>query len=652
MSTEGQGLDVLLTETRRFPPPEHFGEGAVVPDRRLYESAFADRLAFWESWAEKLDWFKRWHTVLEWEPPHAKWFVGGKLNVSHNCLDRHLDGPRRNKAALIWEGEPGDVRVYTYWSLHREVCQFANALRGLGVGKGDRVTIYLPMIPEAAIAMLACTRIGAPHSVVFGGFSPESLADRINDTTAKVLITADGGYRRGGVVPLKVNADKALESCTTIENVVVVARGASLTPELDADMQAGRDHWYHDLIAGVSADCPPEVMDSEDLLYILYTSGTTGKPKGVVHTTGGYLTQVAATTQCVFDLREDDVYWCTADVGWVTGHSYIVYGPLANGATTLMYEGAPDWPEKDRFWNLCEKYGVTVFYTAPTAIRAFMKWGEEWPDKHDLSKLRLLGSVGEPINPEAWMWYHRILGKERCPIVDTWWQTETGAIMITPLPAVTETRPGSATHPFPGISVKLLDENGNDVEAGFLAITEPWPSMLRTIYGDDERYRETYWSKWDGIYFAGDGAKRDEDGYLWLLGRVDDVLSVAGHRIGTTEVESALVDHPAVVEAAVVGKSHDVKGQVVAAFVTLKGGKAGDDDLVVELKQHVVEKIGAIARPETVIFTADLPKTRSGKIMRRLLKDVAEGKALGDTTTLADPDVVERLKSQYEAEEG
>ena len=652
MSIEGHGLDVLLTENRRFPPPEHFREGAVASDRGLYESAAADRLAFWESWAEKLDWFERWHTVLEWEPPHAKWFVGGKLNVSHNCLDRHLDGPRRDKAALIWEGEPGDVREYSYLSLYQEVCRFANALKGLGVGKGDRVAIYLPMIPEAAIAMLACTRIGAPHSVVFGGFSPESLADRINDATAKVLITADGGYRRGGIVPLKKNADKAVESCPTIESVVVVARGAGLTVEVDANMQAGRDHWYHELMADASVDCAPEVMDAEDLLYILYTSGTTGKPKGVVHTTGGYLTQVAATTQCVFDLREDDVYWCTADVGWVTGHSYIVYGPLANGATVLMYEGGPDWPEKDRFWDLCEKYGVTVFYTAPTAIRAFMKWGEEWPDKHDLSKLRLLGSVGEPINPEAWMWYHQVLGKERCPIVDTWWQTETGAIMITPLPAVTETRPGSATQPFPGISVTLLDDDGNEVDAGFLAITEPWPSMIRTIYGDDERYRETYWSKWDGIYFAGDGAKWDDDGYLWILGRVDDVLNVAGHRIGTMEVESALVDHPAVVEAAVVGKSHDVKGQAIAAFVTLKGGEGGDDDLAAELKKHVADKIGPIARPETVIFTADLPKTRSGKIMRRLLKDVAEGRALGDTMTLADPAVVERLKSQYESEEG
>ena len=652
MSVEGGGLDVLLTEDRRFPPPQGFAEGAVVSDRELYDRAAQDRLAFWESWAEKLDWFERWHTVLEWNPPHAKWFVGGKLNVCHNCLDRHLEGPRRNKAALIWEGEPGDTRVYTYWSLHREVCQFANALKGLGVTKGDRVAIYLPMIPEAAIAMLACARIGAPHSVVFGGFSPESLADRINDAEAKLLVTADGGYRRGSVVPLKVNADQALESCRTIENVVVVARGAGLTEEVGAHMETPRDHWYHELIADSSSECAAEVMDAEDLLYILYTSGTTGKPKGVVHTTGGYLTQVAATTECVFDLREDDVYWCTADVGWVTGHSYIVYGPLANSATQVMYEGAPDWPEKDRFWDLCEKYGVTLFYTAPTAIRTFMKWGEAWPAKRNLSKLRLLGTVGEPINPEAWMWYHRVIGGERCPIVDTWWQTETGAIMITPLPAVTETRPGSATEPFPGVAVSLLDDDGNSVDAGYLAITEPWPSMLRTIYGDDERYRETYWSKWDGIYFPGDGAKREEDGFLWILGRVDDVLNVAGHRIGTMEVESALVDHTSVAEAAVVGKSHEVKGQAIAAFVTLKDGLEGDHDLVKDLKKHVDQKIGAIARPEVIIFSADLPKTRSGKIMRRLLKDVAEGKALGDTTTLADPDVVERLKSQYEADEG
>ena len=652
MSVEGGGLDVLLTEDRRFPPPEDFVEGAVVSGRELYDRAAQDRLDFWESWAEKLDWFERWHTVLDWNPPYAKWFVGGKLNVCHNCLDRHLEGPRRNKAALIWEGEPGDTRVYTYWSLHREVCQFANALKGLGVTKGDRVAIYLPMIPEAAIAMLACARIGAPHSVVFGGFSPESLADRINDAEAKLLVTADGGYRRGTVVPLKVNADHALESCRTIENVVVVARGAGLTADVGAHMETGRDHWYHELIADSSSECPAEVMDAEDLLYILYTSGTTGKPKGVVHTTGGYLTQVAATTECVFDLREDDVYWCTADVGWVTGHSYIVYGPLANGATQVMYEGAPDWPEKDRFWNLCEKYGVTLLYTAPTAIRAFMKWGETWPAKRDLSRLRLLGTVGEPINPEAWMWYHRVIGGERCPIVDTWWQTETGAIMITPLPAVTETRPGSVTEPFPGVSVSLLDDDGNSVDAGYLAITEPWPSMLRTIYGDDQRYRETYWSKWDGIYFPGDGAKREEDGFLWILGRVDDVLNVAGHRIGTMEVESALVDHASVAEAAVVGKSHEVKGQAIAAFVTLKDGLEGDDDLVKELKKHVDQKIGAIARPEVIIFSADLPKTRSGKIMRRLLKDVAEGKALGDTTTLADPSVVERLKSQYEADKG
>ncbi len=655
MSAEGGGLDVLdvlLTEDRRFPPPADFVKRAVVSDRAIYDRAAHDRLAFWESWAEKLDWFERWHTVLDWNPPHAKWFVGGKLNVCHNCLDRHLDGPRRNKAALIWEGEPGDTRVYTYWSLHREVCQFANALKGLGVKKGDRVAIYLPMIPEAAIAMLACARIGAPHSVVFGGFSPASLSDRINDAEARVLITADGGYRRGGIVPLKVNADKALESCPTIENVVVVARGGALTEEVNADMQSGRDHWYHELITDSSSECPAEVMDAEDILFILYTSGTTGKPKGVVHTTGGYLTQVAATTECVFDLQEDDVYWCTADVGWVTGHSYIVYGPLANGATQIMYEGSPDWPEKDRFWDLCEKYGVTLFYTAPTAIRAFMKWGDEWPAKRNLTKLRLLGSVGEPINPEAWMWYHRVIGGERCPIIDTWWQTETGAIMITPLPAVTVTRPGSATEAFPGVSVALLDDDGNSVDAGYLAITEPWPAMLRTIYGDDQRYRDTYWSKWDGIYFPGDGAKLDDDGFLWILGRIDDVLNVAGHRIGTMEVESALVAHASVAEAAVVGKSHEIKGQSIAAFVTLKDGLEGDEDLVRELKKHVDHTIGAIARPEVIIFAADLPKTRSGKIMRRLLKDVAEGKALGDTTTLADPAVVEQLKSQYEADGG
>ena len=651
--SSGDGIiDVLLTEKRCFSPPDDFIKDAVIKDRSPYDQSRSDRLKFWESWAEDLDWFEKWHTVLEWNPPHAKWFVGGKLNVSHNCLDRHLDGPSRNKTALIWEGEPGDTKTYSYLSLYREVCQFANALKSLGIGKGDRVAIYLPMIPEAAIAMLACSRIGAPHSVVFGGFSPQSLADRINDAEAKALITADGGYRRGDIITLKANSDEAIELCPTIEHVVVVARGTDLTENLDIHMKEGRDQWYHDLISGFSDDCPPEVMDAEDMLYILYTSGTTGKPKGVVHTTGGYLTQVNATTKCVFDLKDDDIYWCTADVGWVTGHSYIVYGPLANCATVLMYEGAPNWPENDRFWELCAKYGVTVFYTAPTAIRAFMKWGDEWPAKHDLSTLRLLGTVGEPINPEAWMWYHDVIGGKRCPIVDTWWQTETGAIMITPLPGVIDTRPGSATEPFPGISASILDNEGNEVKAGFLAITEPWPSMLRTIYGDDNRYRETYWSKWDDIYFPGDGAKFDDDGYLWILGRVDDVLNVAGHRIGTMEVESGLVDHSAVAEAAVVGKFHEVKGQAIAAFVTLRQGMNSSDELENELKRHVAEKIGAIARPEVIIFTADLPKTRSGKIMRRLLKDIAEGHALGDTTTLADPKVVEQLQKQYDPDEG
>ncbi len=652
MSSDGGKLDVLLQEDRRFDPSEEFRRAAHASDAAIYEEASRDPEAFWVRWASELDWFQRWDRVLEWTPPHAKWFVGGRLNVSHNCLDRHLDGPRRNKAALIWEGEPGDTRTYTYWDLHREVSKFANVLKGLGVGKGDRVAIYLPMIPEAAIAMLACSRIGAPHSVVFGGFSPESLSDRINDASARLLITADGGYRRGSVVPLKANADRALESCPSIEHVVVVARGRGMSEEAGVHMRPDRDRWYHELMADAELRCDPEPMDSEDLLYILYTSGTTGKPKGVVHTTGGYLTQVYATTRLVFDLKEDDVYWCTADVGWVTGHSYIVYGPLANGATVLMFEGAPDWPRKDRFWELCEKYGVTVFYTAPTAIRAFMKWGRSWPDGRDLSRLRLLGTVGEPINPEAWMWYHEVIGRQRCPIVDTWWQTETGAIMITPLPGLTSTKPGSATNPFPGISAKLLDDGGQTVSAGYLAIDRPWPSMLRTIYGDDERYRNTYWSKWEGIYFPGDGAKQDDDGYLWILGRVDDVLNVAGHRIGTMEVESALVDHEAVAEAAVVGKTHDVKGQAIAAFVTLREGRAAGDSLVDDLKDHVVEKIGAIARPEAIIFTADLPKTRSGKIMRRLLKDIAEGRALGDTTTLADPAVVRSLMAQYEGKEG
>ena len=651
MSKDAGTLDALLTEDRRFSPSEDFRTRAVVSDADIYERANTDRESYWVEWAEQLDWFRRWDSVLEWQPPHAKWFVGGKLNVAYNCLDRHLNSSRSDQAALIWEGEPGDTRTYTYAQLHDAVCRFSNALKNLGVTRGDRVTIYLPMIPEAAIAMLACVRIGAIHSVVFGGFSPESLADRNNDAQAKVLITADGGWRRGGIVPLKSNADEALLSSPTVENVVVVQRGGELSKKVDAEMLEGRDHWYHDLMAESSADCPAEEMDAEDVLFILYTSGTTGKPKGVVHTTGGYLTQVAATTKVVFDLQDDDVYWCTADVGWITGHSYIVYGPLANGARVFMYEGAPDTPDRGRFWELCEKHAVTVFYTAPTAIRAFMRWGDDWPAGHDLSKLRLLGTVGEPINPEAWVWYHEKIGGSSCPIVDTWWQTETGAIMITPLPGVTETKPGTATSPFPGIEATILNEAGEVASAGYLAITSPWPSMLRTVWGDDQRFRETYWSKWDGIYFPGDGAKRDEDGYFWILGRVDDVLNVAGHRIGTMEVESALVDHPAVVEAAVVGKSHEIKGQSIAAFVTLKERESGTDELLSEVREHVGHKIGAIAKPEIVIFTADLPKTRSGKIMRRLLRDIAEGQTVGDTTTLADPSVVARLQAMYEEEE-
>jgi acetyl-CoA synthetase len=651
-------IDVLLSETRSFPPPDAFAKDAHVSTDAIYRMAEKDFEAYWANAARSLEWTKPWHTVLEWKAPHAKWFLGGELNIAANCVDRHVRGPNRNKAAIIWEGEPGDKRTLTYWDLYRAVQQFANVLKSLGVGKGDRVGIYLPLIPEAAIAMLACARIGAIHSVVFGGFSPESLRDRMNDAQAKVLVTADGGYRRGQVVPLKRNADKALAEAPTVKHVVVVQRrpgGAG--DESFAEMKDGRDHWYHRLMQKASADCPAEPMDSEDVLFILYTSGTTGKPKGIVHTTGGYLTGAATSTRLVFDLKDTDVFWCTADVGWITGHSYLVYGPLANGATCVMYEGAPDWPEKDRFWDICQRHGVTILYTAPTAIRAFMKWGDEHPAKHDLSRLRLLGSVGEPINPEAWMWYHEHIGGKRCPIVDTWWQTETGSIVISPLPGITATKPGSGTKALPGYFAELLDSTAQRIEVGggLLALTKPWPSMLRTIWGDDARYVQTYFSKWDGrpdLYFPGDGAKRDEDQYFWILGRVDDVLNVAGHRIGTMEVESALVEHPSVAEAAVVGKTHDVKGQAIAAFVTLREGQQQSAALRDELKKFVADKIGALARPDDILFSADLPKTRSGKIMRRLLRDIAEGRALGDTTTLADPGVVASLKEQYEEKEG
>lgn len=652
--SDSPAIEAHLSESRLFPPSAAFAAAANCNDAGIYDLAKANPQGFWADWASTLQWDTPWNTVLEWNPPHAKWFVGGKLNLSTNCLDRHVAAGKGDVEAIRFEGEPGDTEVITYEELLTRVQRFAGVLRGLGVGEGDRVTIYLPMIPEAAVAMLACARIGAVHSVVFGGFSADSLKERIHDSQSKVVVTSDGGWRRGSQVALKAAVDTALEdsACAGIEAVVVLRRTGQ-----DVTMADGRDHWWHDLEATSSPVIEPVSMDSEAPLFILYTSGSTGKPKGILHTSGGYLTQATATMKWTFDVREGDVYWCTADVGWVTGHSYVVYGPLSCGATVLMYEGAPDFPSRDRFWKIIADHKVSIFYTAPTAIRAFMKWGTEHLEKHDLSSLRLLGSVGEPINPEAWMWYHEHVGHGNCPIVDTWWQTETGAHMITPLPGIVATKPGSATRPFPGIDIDVVDENGESVpngSGGFLVIRSPWPSMLRTLWGDDERYRNVYWSKFGdkNLYFAGDGARKDEDGYLWLLGRVDDIMLVAGHNISTMEVESALVEHPSVAESAVIGKTHDVKGQAIAAFVSVKEGIVADDALAKELKAFVGAKLGPICRPDDILFTAELPKTRSGKIMRRLLRDIAEGRALGDTTTLADPSVVSGLKSKYEANEG
>ena len=639
-------VDDLWHESRLFEPSEAFKKQAIIKDSSIYELAKKDRLKFWEESARALDWFKPWDKVLEWDRPFAKWFVGGKINVSYNCLDRHIKANLGKKIAMYWEGENGDAKAISYQEVYEQVNKMANVIKGLGVKKGDRVAIYLPMIPEAAYAMLACSRIGAIHTVIFGGFSAEALRDRINDAQAKLLITADGGYRRGSIVELKLTADKSLEETPTIQNVIVVKRTGQAV-----SMKAPRDQWWHDLAKTAKDFCEPEPMDSEDLLFILYTSGTTGKPKGIVHSTGGYLTGVHSTTARVFDLKPNDVFWCTADVGWVTGHSYMVYGPMSNAATQVMYEGAPDFPERNRFWKIIEKYKITIFYTAPTAIRAFMKWGETFPQSCNLSSLRLLGSVGEPINPEAWIWYYETIGQKRCPIVDTWWQTETGSIMITSLPGITTMKPGSATRPLPGIDAEILNEEGQIIKegGGFLGITSPWPSMLRGIWGDPERYKQTYWSKWQGKnYFAGDGTKRDKDGYFWFLGRVDDIMLVAGHNISTAEVESALIDHPMVAESAVVGVKDDIKGQAIVAFVILKEGHKATDAAQEILKDHVSKKIGALAKPKQIIFTADVPKTRSGKIMRRLLKDIAEGRALGDVTTLADPNIIASLKKKHE----
>ncbi len=651
MSSPTSTITSVLKETRSFPPSTEFSQAAHVKSlaeyEALYEQAKRDPQAFWAEQAQSLTWLQPWTTVLEWNEPHAKWFVGGKLNVSANCLDRHLDGPRRDKPAILWEGEPGDTRTLTYAELHREVCQFANVLKQQGIQPGDRVTIYMPLVPELAIAMLACARIGATHSVIFGGFSAEAVAERNNDARARLVVTADGGWRRGKLVPLKDNVDTALAKSPTVEKCIVFRRCNN-----PIEMKPGRDLWWHELMPTASTDCPAEPFDSEHPLFILYTSGSTGKPKGVLHTSAGYLLGVSYTHRLVFDLKENDVYWCTADCGWITGHSYVVYGPLANGATTVLYEGAPNHPKEDRFWEIIEKYRVTIFYTAPTAIRAFVKWGDQWPNSHDLSSLRLLGTVGEPINPEAWMWYHQVIGKGRCPIVDTWWQTETGMIMISPLPGAIPTKPGSATRPLPGVLADIVDKSGasvGDNAGGLLVIRHPWPSMLRTIFGDDERYKQQYWSQIPHCYFTADGARRDEDGYFWIMGRVDDVLNVAGHRLSTMEVESALVHHPKVAEAAVVGQPDDIKGEGIACFVTLKSGVTASEELKKELREHVAKEIGAIARPDSIRFTEALPKTRSGKIMRRLLRDIAAGRqTVQDTTTLEDLNVLAKLRGDDE----
>jgi acetyl-CoA synthetase len=644
-------IESVLKEKRIFKPKPHFSRDAHIKSfaqyKKLYDESIRSPEKFWAKIAGELVWFKKWGKVLSWNYPFAKWFIGGKTNISYNCLDRNLSSGKRTKAAIVWEGEPGDQRVLTYQDLHREVCKFANVMKGLGIQKGDRVAIYMPMVPELPIAMLACARIGAAHNVIFGGFSADALKDRINDSQAKLVVTADGGFRRGGVVPLKVNVDEALKSTRSVQHVVVLKRTGS-----EVHMTSGRDWWWSELMATASPISEAEKLDSEHPLYILYTSGTTGKPKGVVHTTGGYQVGVYITNKWIFDLKEDEIYWCTADIGWVTGHSYIVYGPLLNGATTVMYEGAPNYPEPDRFWSIVEKYRVNIFYTAPTAIRAFIRWGEQWPLRHDLSSLRLLGTVGEPINPEAWMWYYKIIGKGRCPIVDTWWQTETGMIMISPIPGATTTKPGTATLPFPGIVADVVSKDGKSVppnQGGYLVIKKPWPSMLRTIYGDPERYKRQYWSEIKGVYFTSDGARKDEDGYFWIMGRVDDVINVAGHRLGTMEVESALVSHPFVAEAAVVGRPDELKGQAICAFVTLEGGKSPTPDLKEELRQHVAKEIGALAKPDDIRFTDALPKTRSGKIMRRLLREIAAGsQTVGDVTTLEDLSVLEKLRAGEE----